>query len=78
LAALGCFFWLAIAAISLAVAAFVIFCWWRICAKAGYGGAMSLLVLLPGVGMIILLCILAFGRWPIHSCGNRQMGGPTP
>jgi energy-converting hydrogenase Eha subunit B len=61
--ALGCLFWLAVAALALA-AAFGVLCYWRICAKAGYSGAMSLLVLLPGVGAAILMCILAFGDWP--------------
>ena len=26
--------------------------------------ALALLCLVPGVGMIIVLCILAFGTWP--------------
>jgi hypothetical protein len=43
---------------------FFIFLFWRICEKAGYSGAMSLLALIPGVGIIILLCILAFSQWP--------------
>ena len=33
-------------------------------AKAGFNGAMALLCLIPGIGMIIVLCILAFGTWP--------------
>ena len=43
---------------------FPIFCFWRIFAKAGFNGAMALLCLIPGIGMIIVLCILAFGTWP--------------
>jgi hypothetical protein len=42
---------------------FAIFLWWRICSKAGYSGAMGLLMLVP-FGELILLCILAFGHWP--------------
>jgi hypothetical protein len=45
---------------------FPIFCFWRICSKAGYHGALSLIQLVPAIGMIILLIILAFGNWPIN------------
>ena len=38
---------------------------WRICAKAGYPGAMAQLLLIP-VANLVLLGILAFGDWPIH------------
>jgi hypothetical protein len=37
---------------------------WRICNRAGYSGAMSLLHLIPGVGTVIVFAILAFGTWP--------------
>ena len=66
LLAAGCLIWAVAACIGIAVLAFVIFCWWRICTKAGYSGAMALLMLIPGLGPLILLCILAFGDWPIH------------
>ena len=39
---------------------------WRICTRAGYSGAMSLLYLVPFFGVFVLLGILAFGEWPIH------------
>ncbi len=61
LAAAGCMVWLVVL---LAMVIFPIFCFWRIFAKAGYNGALALLCLIPGVGMIIVLCILAFGVWP--------------
>ena len=48
------------------VTAFFIFCLWRIFTKAGYSGPMALLALIPGLGPLICLCILAFGNWPIH------------
>jgi hypothetical protein len=48
----------------LASLAFMIYCWWRIFSKAGYSGALGLLVLVPGFGGLIVLCILAFGSWP--------------
>jgi hypothetical protein len=28
---------------------------------------MSLLILVPGIGAIILMCILAFGNWPVRA-----------
>lgn len=45
---------------------FMIWVYWRIFAKAGYSGALSLLNLVPGVGQLICLILLAFGRWPIE------------
>ncbi len=65
LAGLGCLAMVMFAVLGLGIVAFLIYCWWRICVKAGYSGAMSLLFLVPGVGPLILLLILAFGEWPI-------------
>ncbi|HZU52811.1 MAG TPA: hypothetical protein VFF77_02885 [Holophagaceae bacterium] len=62
--ALGCFFWAVIMIVALGVLAFQIWLFWRIFTKAGYNGAMSLLILIPGIGAIIVLCMLAFGHWP--------------
>jgi len=39
--------------------------WWKIFAKAGHRGALGLLMLVPGVNLI-MLCLLAFGEWPIQ------------
>lgn len=65
--------------IGLAVTAFFIFLFWRIFTKTGQNGAMSLLGLIPGVGWLILLCILAFGTWPIQlGQGPRMMAGAMP
>ena len=38
---------------------------WRIFSKAGYPGAMGLLMLVPLLNLVAL-CILAFGDWPIR------------
>jgi len=38
---------------------------WKIFAKAGYRGALGLLMLVPFVNLI-MLCVLAFGEWPIQ------------
>lgn len=62
--ALGCFVWAVIMILVLAILAFQIWLFWRIFSKAGYSGAMSLLILIPGIGALIVLCILAFGNWP--------------
>jgi hypothetical protein len=45
---------------------------WRICNRAGYSGAMSLLHLIPGVGTLIVFAILAFGTWPAGEAGPQQ------
>jgi len=39
--------------------------WWKIFSKAGYSGALSLLMLVP-IANLIMLLVLAFGTWPIH------------
>jgi uncharacterized membrane protein YhaH (DUF805 family) len=37
---------------------------WRICERAGFSGAWSLLHLIPMIGSFIVMAILAFGDWP--------------
>jgi hypothetical protein len=59
----------------IAIVAFTIWVYWRIFAKAGYNGAMSLLNLVPGVGPIICMCVLGFGRWPIEERLAALEGG---
>ena len=39
--------------------------WWRIFSKAGYSGALSLLMFVP-LANVILLFVFAFGTWPIE------------
>jgi hypothetical protein len=64
------------------VIAFMIWFYWRIFTKAGYSGALSLINLVPGVGHLICLIILAFGRWPIEdqlaSLAGRGAPPPVP
>lgn len=60
-------------AIGLAVFILSIIVWWRIFAKAGYSGAMGLLMFVPIANVIVLL-ILAFGRWPIEDELDRLRG----
>lgn len=56
----------------LAFVALTIFIFWRIFKKAGQNGAMSLIALIPGIGTIIVLCILAFSKWPIETELEQQ------
>jgi hypothetical protein len=62
------------------IIAFQIFLFWRIFAKTGQSGALSLIGLIPGVGLLVLLCILAFAKWPIEYELNqrRMMPGIPP
>jgi len=64
-----------------AIVVFTIWVYWRIFAKAGYNGALSLLNLVPGVGPLICVLILAFGRWPIEdqlALLQRDSAAPMP
>jgi uncharacterized membrane protein YhaH (DUF805 family) len=65
----------------LIVLAFGIFLFWRIFTKAGLAGPLSLLVLVPAVGWIIVLCILAFSDWrvaPIAAAPYYPPNYPPP
>jgi hypothetical protein len=48
---------------------------WRIAAKAGYPGAMSLLLLIPLVNFVVYI-LFAFSEWPIERA--LRGGGPGP
>jgi hypothetical protein len=43
---------------------FLIIPTWRICRRAGFSGAVSLFHLIPGIGLFIVLAVLAFSTWP--------------
>ncbi|WP_420723870.1 hypothetical protein [Hwanghaeella sp. LZ110] len=43
---------------------------WMIAKKAGRSGALGLLNIFPGIGTIIYMVILAFGKWP-HVDGEQ-------
>lgn len=49
----------------LIVMALIIVPLWKICSKAGLSGPLSLLALIPGIGMLITLYIIAFSDWKI-------------
>jgi len=62
-AAMGPFFAI-FGLIMLVVFVFMIFCYWKIFSKAGYSGALSLLMLVP-LANIILFIWFAFAEWPV-------------
>ncbi len=37
---------------------------WEVCRKLGRNPALSLLAIVPVIGLMALALILAFGRWP--------------
>ena len=45
--------------------ALLVFLFWRSFTKAGLSGPLSLLVLIPGIGLLVALCILAFSEWKV-------------
>jgi len=44
---------------------------WRMFQRAGYSGALSLLMLLPVVNVIVLLWF-AFSDWPVLRAGSAE------
>ena len=54
----------------LVIMAFVVFCFWRIFSRAGMAGALSLLIIIPGIGPLIVICLLAFGDWKVVPIGQ--------
>ena len=57
--------------------AFIIFLFWRIFSKAGMSGALAFLLLIPGVGGLIVLCILAFGQWKVVPLSSVVVAPPS-
>ncbi|WP_190273703.1 hypothetical protein [Granulicella mallensis] len=63
--------------IGVAALAFGIFLFWRIFTKAGMAGPLSLLILVPGIGYIVVLCILAFSDWRVIPAPAAQLYPPN-
>jgi hypothetical protein len=61
--------------VAIGFTALFIWIYWRIFAKAGFNGALALLNLVPGVGPLICVLILSFGRWPIEDQLAAARGG---
>lgn len=47
----------------ISVLPFILF--WRIFNKAGFPGALALLLLIPGVGLLAATLVLALAEWPV-------------
>ncbi len=69
---------IAVALFGLVMTAFFIFCLWRIFTKAGMSGALSLITIVPVFGPIVVLCILAFGKWNVAPVTPGYAGGLQP
>ena len=61
-----------VAFVGIALTAFQVWLFYRIFTKAGYNGWWSLLSLIPGVGLLVVLLVLAFDRWPAQMDGGVQ------
>lgn len=61
----------------IALCAFMVWVYWKIFSKAGFNGAMSLLMLVPIANLVAIL-LLAFSRWPIEDELARLRGGGRP
>ena len=64
--------------IGLVFAAFFIFLFWRIFTKAGLAGPLALIAIVPGVGPLVVLCILAFSEWKVVPAPQQVYGYPPP
>jgi hypothetical protein len=64
----------------LAITAFAIFLFWRILNKAGLSGPLSLLLLIWPIGLIVVVCVLAFSDWRVIPApyGGLQPYPPPP
>lgn len=64
---------LPIASVIAAVAGAVFIVWpaWRICSRAGFPGALGLLIMVPLLNLV-LLYVLAFAEWPVLRNQNRS------
>jgi hypothetical protein len=63
--------------IALAMTVFFVYIYWRIAVKAGYPGAMSLLLLIPLANFVVLI-MFAFSEWPIEVQLKALRGGSAP
>ncbi len=47
---------------------------WKICARAGFNPALSLLAIIPLLGLLIVAGVLAFSEWPAAKGGTLTQG----
>jgi hypothetical protein len=69
--------------VGLAIAVFMIFCWWKIFAKAGHPGPLALVFLagiIPLIGPLICLILFVwftFSEWPALKKSAPAAGPPA-
>jgi hypothetical protein len=61
-----------------ALTVFFVWLFWRVFTKTGMNGALGLLCLVPSIGPLVCLLILAFSRWPIEDALLAHGGGLLP
>ena len=77
-AAGGGLVFLVIVLVLLTLTALYVVSFWQILKKAGYNPMLSLLLAVPGInsiGGIIILFMLAFGKWPIYEKLSQSVTG---
>ncbi len=47
---------------------------WKICARAGFNPLLSLLAIIPVLGLLAVAVILAFTEWPASRSGTPTEG----
>ena len=56
---------------SLIALAMIIAPLWRICGRAGFNPALSLFVIIPIIGNLIISGVLGFAEWPSSKAGRE-------
>ena len=59
------------------IAIFLIPCWF-ICKKAGFSPWLSLLCIIPSLGTLVLLYVLAFAEWKVMPAPQAAYPPPYP
>ena len=52
--------------------ALVIYPLWRICTRAGFNGALSLVAIIPWFGILIVGAVLSFANWCTVSTSSKE------
>ena len=58
--------------------AIIIIPFWFICKKAGFSPWLSLLCLIPSLGILILIYVLAFAQWKVVPAPQMAYAPPYP
>lgn len=48
---------------------------WRICGRAGFHPILSLIAIIPFLGLLVVAGILAFSEWPVSKPDISTQGG---